>query len=262
MPDRTPTDSSRQLSTIAQQSANELPINLFANEVLAIRAGRQTQLRRVIEPQPDPQNKSAWGHRTGFDISRDGIYWLDKSGRAALPFAKNRYGIAGDLLWGRETWAHYQTVNDRLLAHGGAIAEVSDGLAGYRADGHDTIRDFKEHVRLMSGLDFLAIEVNGDRWRQSIHMPRWASRITLEITGIRAERVQDIGEEDVRAEGIIFSHYNTDHFYKAHNIENPGRYCFEMLWDRINAKRGYSWESNPWVFVIEFKRLDLENRNG
>ena len=96
-------------------------------------------------------------------------------------------------------------------------------------------------------------------WRPSIFMPRWASRITLEIVSVRAERVQDISENDAEAEGIelwqevFFREYN-----KPDN--NPGwtrdpRLSFQTLWDSINAKRGYGWDVNPWVWVIEFKKL-------
>ena len=95
----------------------------------------------------------------------------------------------------------------------------------------------------------------------SIFMPRWASRITLEIVNIRAERVQDISEEDCFAEGIepiecldcddlISIHQNGD----THNEDPVPKYKY--LWNTINAKRGYGWDANPWVWVIEFKGID------
>jgi len=77
-------------------------------------------------------------------------------------------------------------------------------------------------------------------------MPRWASRITLEITGIRVERLQEITEEDAIAEGII----ETSHALPGGKLTAYGEYM--LLWDALNAKRGYPWESNPWVWVIEF----------
>jgi hypothetical protein len=84
--------------------------------------------------------------------------------------------------------------------------------------------------------------------RPSIFMPRWASRITLEITNIRVERLQEITEENARAEGCPGI---------ATRKTYPRQYrdSFEVLWDRLNAKRGYSWGSNPWVWVIEFKKV-------
>jgi len=85
--------------------------------------------------------------------------------------------------------------------------------------------------------------------RPSIFMPRWASRITLAITGVRVERIQDITEEDAKAEGCEIGHGLTD--------DNPffAREAFQKLWDSINAKRGYGWNENPWVFVISFKKV-------
>jgi hypothetical protein len=89
-------------------------------------------------------------------------------------------------------------------------------------------------------------------------MPRWASRITLEVTAVRAERVQDISEADARAEGV-------------HPIVRPGlngteeRYYYDayrQLWDSINAKRGYGWEVNPWVWVVEFDVISNNEKKG
>jgi hypothetical protein len=90
------------------------------------------------------------------------------------------------------------------------------------------------------------------KWTPSIFMPREASRINLEITNIRVEKLQDTSTEDIKAEGwddrgLLFPNVNTD--YKCRNK------WFIPLWDLINAKRGYGWDVNPWVFVIEFKRI-------
>ncbi|MBT3390324.1 MAG: hypothetical protein HN413_07920, partial [Chloroflexi bacterium] len=82
---------------------------------------------------------------------------------------------------------------------------------------------------------------HGDNWRPSIFMPRWACRIILDIVYVRVERVQEISEDDAIAEGCT-----GEHFDLAVND-------FIWLWDSINAKRGFSWESNPWVWVVEFK---------
>jgi hypothetical protein len=84
-------------------------------------------------------------------------------------------------------------------------------------------------------------------------MPRWASRITLEITDIRVERLQDITEEDAEAEGSKLDGGT------APEICYTYRYGFSKLWDSLNAKRGFSWESNPWVWVIGFKEANHAN---
>jgi hypothetical protein len=78
-------------------------------------------------------------------------------------------------------------------------------------------------------------------------MPRWASRITLEITAVRVERVQDISEGDAKAEGL------QDWYGAEPAVTNRGR--FHAFWDSLNAKRGYEWDANPWAWVITFRRL-------
>lgn len=85
--------------------------------------------------------------------------------------------------------------------------------------------------------------------RPSIHMPRWASRILLEITGVRVERLQDISEADADSEGVSVVY--GEPFDQANTITDRRR--FELLWESINGPG--SWDANPWVWVIEFKRI-------
>lgn len=95
------------------------------------------------------------------------------------------------------------------------------------------------------------------KWRQSMRMPRWASRITLEITAVRVERLRDISEEDAKAEGMSDVPYIMDWEQDIRGF-GPGsitRPRFRHLWDRYNAKRGHGWDTNPWVWVITFRRL-------
>jgi len=89
-----------------------------------------------------------------------------------------------------------------------------------------------------------------NRWRSPIHMPRWASRILLEVTDVRVERVQEIGEADAECEGVGW-----DCCGEGENDPRTPREAFCGLWDSINAKRGYSWKSNPWIWAITFKRI-------
>jgi hypothetical protein len=130
-----------------------------------------------------------------------------------------------DILWVRETWRcnAVGTAGDSETA----FIEYKDG------DGINIDIDHKQSI-YFSGKA---------KWRPSIFMPRKASRLTLEVKSVRAERLQDISEEAVRAEGG--------------GVIEPGEvfFNFSVLWDSINAKRGYSWEKNPWVYVIEFGRL-------
>jgi hypothetical protein len=208
------------------------PILFSGPMIRALLEGRKTQTRRIVKPQPHPISQN-YGEVEESD-RYPGEFFQWKNGEPLLSFCCP-YGKPGDLLWVRETWAQYHTVNHRRLHHGGAIAEVSDGLASYRADGHDRIDDLKTHIRLMSGCDLEAIEVNGDRWRPSIHMHRWASRLTLEITDVRVERLQDISKADKASEGGT--------------PDQP----FGTVWRTINTAPGIRWEDNPWVWALTFK---------
>ena len=100
-------------------------------------------------------------------------------------------------------------------------------------------------------------DIDSLKWRPSIHMPRWASRITLEVLSVRVERVQDISEEEAKAEGCV-NDVKLLYGQMAGPIDYIGLYAterFETLWDSINAKRGYSWDLNPWVWCVDFKRV-------
>uniref|UniRef100_A0A6M3JXS7 ASCH domain-containing protein n=1 Tax=viral metagenome TaxID=1070528 RepID=A0A6M3JXS7_9ZZZZ len=162
------------------------------------------------------------------------------------------YGVPGDRLWVRETWAHCQPILDIKKPDGRLITEISDGYAEYKADGFDSIQDLKEHVRLVAGHEII---VNGDKWKPSIFMPRWASRITLEVTGIRVERVQDISEKDAREEGVSQKTLRLKSITSGTWADIPCyKAGFKDLWDSINGKK-YPWVSNPWVWVISFRKI-------
>ena len=143
----------------------------------------------------------------------------------------------GDRLWVRET---HQIIGTMTLSHRGLGRRIKE--AGVR---------YKDGTKL----DFacpLDVEANPAKWRPSIHMPRWASRITLEITGIRAERLQEITEEDAKAEGCSARDEPFD-LIKSFNSSPSAKGHFEKLWNSLNPK--YSWEANPFVWVISFKKL-------
>lgn len=157
-----------------------------------------------------------------YEIVGGGSCWNDpKTGkRICCP-----YGQQGDLLWVRETWA--------------PVGACARGGAWYKAD-----------TEWPSDPYF-------DRWKPSIHMPRWASRLTLKLTDVSVERLQDIWEDDAVAEGLYRyeeGDYNGDpDGNDASMNEDTATSAFVHLWDSINAKRGYSWESNPWVWALTFE---------
>lgn len=127
------------------------------------------------------------------------------------------YGKPGDQLWVRET---FWTDGDELI---------------YRAD-----------PGAEKNLDS---EMTGLKWKPSIFMPRWAARIQLEITDVRVERVQDILELEALAEGVFAGMGEEVPTFTA-------RDAFYLLWDSINESRGFGWEANPWVWVVEFRLLN------
>lgn len=196
----------------------ERPILFSAPMVRAILNGSKTQTRRVVNYPP-------------FDSSDEGIDVAFYSGALKCP-----YGEIGARLWVRE--AH------RFLAYMPTYFTLE-----YLANGHAKTWDRKN-----SGIQFRE-PVRVNKKRPSIHMPRWASRITLEITNIRVERLQDISEEDARAEGVESiggeSYKDYDGTYNNHPLTAMA--SFRTLWQSSNGTD--SWAQNPWTWVIEFKRI-------
>lgn len=123
-----------------------------------------------------------------------------------------RYGGAGDRLWVKETFQHV-----------GNLLAISPKYCRYRADGE---------------------EQPVGPWKPSIFMPRWASRIMLEITGVRVERLQDISKSDCIAEGMT----------GLEDVHAGWHQSYAQLWDSINAKK-HPWNINPWVWVISFNKI-------
>ena len=218
----------------------ERPIIFNAEMVRAILDGRKTQTRRVMKPQPPGETTSIYPIKNTAYFDCFGAMPLNtsefKGDHNFLATTRCPYGVPGDRLWVRETWG---------INHG--YRPFLDSVV-YRTDG--------------AGLeDFEGIK---NRWRPSIHMPRKHSRINLLITGVRVERVQEISEEDARAEGCVES--VSDDFCSCHleaSMLEPDHECdyrtvrrsFAILWDSINEKRGFGWDENPWVWVVEFEAV-------
>ena len=203
----------------------ERPILFSAEMVKAILDGRKTMTRRVCKYQPS------------MSVRKAGSMWGIKGGDALWHFGHKivscPYGQPGDQLWVRETWMPFTEQGCPV------------GATIYRATDHP--------------------EPDGDsplRWNPSIFMPMSASRITLEITAVRVERVQDISADDVQAEGIdvvaklpVFISPKKSMESLVALSKTIAQSLYKELWDSLNAKRGCGWDANPWVWVLSFKRV-------
>jgi hypothetical protein len=210
------------------------PILFSAPMVRAILAGTKTQTRRVVKwRNVDPGlNLQFSGLRTIRDHA--GLWALESDARTSretrCDVTPCPYGMPGDRLWVRETWA-----------------------APHRLDGHTP-----RFMPPTTPVHYAASEDRGGLlWRPSIHMPRWASRITLEITNVRVERLQVISEADARSEGVKAMPGMKWHSFAEADAGIPmhdhtARDAFHALWETINGAD--SWDANPWVWVVEFKR--------
>lgn len=248
----------------------ERPILFSAPMVRAILSGTKTQTRRIVKPVRRYEHNNVC--RPDMAAEQHTVWWHGESERVGC-LQVCSYGAPGDRLFVRETWRTALDLDRLSPLH---IAEKCID-AGYP----------KPWAPLKYEAD--NVEVNrfglrdlGDAWgktRVSIHMPRWASRITLEVTGVRVERLQAITEEDAKAEGV--ERYDDDgvtYYGPLNRGHASATVAFQRLWDEINGKprpmlddddepvlddngrprmvAPISWSSNPFVWVISFKRLE------
>ncbi|HDR2588959.1 TPA: hypothetical protein QCI16_003105 [Enterobacter ludwigii] len=218
---------------------------IFNGEMVrAIIDGRKTQTRRPITPQPTLTKRSGFSWKgnlygSGSDDRETNINFA----HVACPFGK-----PGDRIWVRETFQGPLFDFEQMEAYQEDSSKFQKPkFCVYKADGKPAPEFFDADENLHCC------------WRPSIHMPRWASRITLEITGVRVERLHSISERDAVREGLF-------------QLPASGRYClqpgmqyfgeasrsakevYSWLWESIYGAE--SWHSNPWVWVIEFKRVE------
>lgn len=240
----------------------ERPILFSAPMVRAILDGRKTQTRRIVKPVGNDDGFVLLDHGKGFWPYRsdDGestshtVRVGDKLFQNETPHSCP-YGQPGDRLWVREAW--------RITAHSveEARAITEDIMSGTAVDWRATYAD-----RCVKELGFsredAAMSDRFQKWRPSIHMPRWASRILLEVTAVRVERLQDISEEDCLAEGVFKKVgvcelgdvvRKPDGGEAIYLSRGQARLTYQELWQSINGTG--SWTANPWVWVVEFKRL-------
>jgi len=258
---------------------NEKPILMNSEMVRATLAGRKTQTRRVIKPQPD-----AFYH--GPDIPRDanGISIGKPYDEANSRVIKCPYGEIGDELWVRETFADVNCEGGPALMYkaDGDLRTWEDFSTTFGPDyGAGKSMDYEAYPAdyTMWWSDLL----NGEpdhKWKPSIHMPRWASRIQLRITDVKVEQVQNISEADAIAEGAMRvelppcddafnppgSYGYAYHDDGENTIYPKAKEAFKNLWDSINGKPradgvDISWAANPWVWSVEFELINQEITN-
>lgn len=224
---------------------SENPILFSASMVRAILDGTKTQTRRIVKPQPEPHDPNdRMKNYAGCAPARE-CYGPRLHGRFGAYFGWNfilsPYGKPGDRLWVKETWRTWRSL-DHLSPKG-----IAPGAAiQYEADQWNQGFGLQDSGRI----------------RQSIFMPRWASRIELEIVSVRVERLQDISEEDAIAESSYLDRCSClprkadkspiDSMFQQHWCHIHGQE-FRHLWKSINGEE--SWAANPWVWVVEFKRI-------
>lgn len=219
-----------------------------AEMVRALLSGRKTQTRRIMKPQPEPCPRG--GHWWPSNVFKTMLHVEDemqngKGGWGGLVGDACPFGAVGDRIWVRETWGvvSHAFSDDGLMIDwvpdrpATAIHEMPfgngyySGYAIYAADGDFTWGDDDGY------------EDGRSCWKPSIHMPRAASRILLEITDVRVERLRSMSQDDARAEGVI-----------AASGPMEAGLAFRELWDSIYGEE--SWKANPWVWVIKFKRIE------
>jgi hypothetical protein len=213
------------------------PILFSAPMVRALLDGSKTQTRRVVSKNDAAlleflaEDTDQLGQKIEAGVIR---VWCDDYPEEGSDLLKNRYGTVGDQLWVRETWYcdDFRVQRGPYLKPDDLDVTIQDGTLVYAADG------------------LTPYEAEQPVWKPSIHMPRWVSRITLEITSVRVERLQDISEADAAAEGWT---RQSERSNDPEVHQDAARDWYSDLWEQINGAG--SWALNPWVWVIEFKKV-------
>jgi hypothetical protein len=227
----------------------EKPILFSGEMVRAILDGRKTQTRRVIKfPKHVPDFVTHDIASVNPDGRGDWVAWsprpvTDEQSKKMYPNGGGficPYG-PGDLLWVRETWATWRMYDDVKPS------ELSEDVSLWWPANGSSRRELHHKP---------------GKNRPSIFMPRWASRITLRVTDVRVERVQDISADDAIFEGAVdagvVAAYEASEYTEygdEHEIPDMCIDQFRALWESINGPRGFGWDENPWVWVVEFEMV-------
>lgn len=255
----------------------ERPFLFNGPMVCAILDGRKTQTRRIIR---DQSIISATEYDLGYCRTlNDGRVWWSVKAQGEDHFGVGigvcPYGVPGDRLWVRETWR----IMGLMYEEEPCIqykADLAEQFCSVPDDWLDTRwEDWYERqsVKLVEDCERAGLEPEAPysdvayrwerdtcptRWQPSIHLPKFASRIWLEVTGVRVERLQEISEADAYAEGC-------DEILLGGGLSGKPRSArawFKDLWDSINAKRHYGWDTNPWVWVVELSPIAALEETG
>lgn len=238
----------------------ESPILFSGPMVRAILSGTKTQTRRVVKHQPNIELHDGWK----WEQTPSGWVPVRGSNRLLHNIGCCPYGHPGDRLWVRESaWLYGQWWKDGFTKSGRQRWTFA--------------MSFGQKVRYERPLDheltYQGSEYPGYAFRPSIHVPRWASRLTLEITGVRVERLQAISAEDAQAEGLV--PWSKDGKLTKYGVADPdglpgsdyeGTWpwhewrispvdAYQQLWNSINGEG--AWDANPWVWVVEFRRAEV-----
>jgi hypothetical protein len=242
----------------------EHPI-LFSGEMVnAIIEGRKTQTRRVIRPQPILMESGTWypSEKPGDAKNKTGLHYAnEKHMRNGMPIDFSPFGQPGDRLWVREKWKissfmegepiEFQYAADGATADENEYSDCIDYEKWYENVCFQSTNQLMKMNWPLKNDDGIYSWERGNSplpWRPSIYMPRWASRITLEIINITLERVWEMSEKDAIAEGLIPAIAGVDPNYLY-------RIAYRDFWEQLNSKRGFVWDFNPWVWEIKFNRF-------
>lgn len=196
---------------VLAQEARVTPIIFGAESVKAILEGRKTMTRRTRGLNEINREPDEWDF-CDFNGYGNPVFTKDERRYTEI---KNPFGMEGDGLWVRETWRSYDL---------DGTPEGAKQTLRYRADREEAMID----------------------WRNPMYMPRWASRITLELTEVRVERLQEITEDNAVAEGMC----EGEDCRWSHHAEG-----YREAWDSLNARRGFPWKINPYVWVLAFRLI-------
>ncbi|HEX5426525.1 MAG TPA: hypothetical protein VFW94_23460 [Candidatus Acidoferrales bacterium] len=228
----------------------ELPIIFSPHSVREILAGRKTQTRRVIKRYSDEGVSTPASYY-------DGMFWFEDGDTMALECS---YGGLGDRLWVKEPWSlgksHDERTPHEVWSH---LQNTRQGVTVlYKAGGWKSVAPFERQEPVYPDNEPMP-EWAGKR-RHAMFMPRWASRITLEITDQRAERLQDISEKDIAAEGVHipspFVGVGSDGYpIESEHCDKDPWWFWQQTWDSINGEK-HPWSANPLVWALTFRRIE------